>query len=124
MRVWPVLILVPLLAGCTDSDWDKMLSFGTPNRARRQSVAVAAPAPTRAPVVTAPVATAAPAPTGSAPAAPAAPMTPAQAAAALNPFCLGVARQDAMTHDYDTGTQQKVAARSYQQCVQIFASEN
>lgn len=108
MRVWPLLILAPLLAGCTDSDWNRMLGFGSSDSARRQSVAVAAPR--------APVATAAPAPT--------APATPAQAAAALNPFCLGVARQDAMTHDFDTGTQQKVAARSYQQCVQIFASDN
>lgn len=111
MRVWPLLILVPFLAGCTDADWDRMLGFAGSDNARRQPVAVATPA-------RAPVAATAPAPT--APAQPAA--APVQAAAQPNPFCLGVARQDAMTHDFDTGTQQKVAIRSYQQCVQIFGS--
>jgi hypothetical protein len=113
MRVWPLLILVPFLAGCTDADWDRMLGFGSSDNARRQSVAVTPPQRT-------PVATTAPATTAPAPPAPA----PAQAAAAaaMNPFCLGVARQDATTHDFDTGTQQKVAVRSYQQCVQIFGA--
>jgi hypothetical protein len=113
MRIWPVLILLPLLAGCTDSDWNRMLSFGGSDDAGRAPAAVATAAPTRAP---------APAPTAPAAPAQAAPATLAAAAAQMNPFCLGIARQDATTHDFDTATQQKVAARSYQQCVQIFGA--
>jgi hypothetical protein len=110
MRLIPVLVLLPLLAGCTDSDWNRLLSYGGSGRAEPAPAQVAtvprAPAPTPAP--SAPVASA--------------PAPGTTAAATLDPFCLGIARQDATTHDFDTGTQQKVAARSYQQCVQIFGT--
>jgi len=79
-----------------------MLSFGGSDRTGGE-VAAAKPVPV---------------PAAAAPATAA----PAQTAAAPDPFCLGIARQDAMSNDFDTGTQQKVAARSYQQCVQIFGS--
>lgn len=107
MRLIPVLMLLPLLAGCTDSDWNRLLSYGGSDRSD--------PAPAQ-------VATVAPAPAPTVPAASAPAPTSAAAAAAMNPFCLGIARQDAMTHDFDAPTQQKVAARSYQQCVQIFGT--
>jgi hypothetical protein len=100
MRAWTLVALVPLLAGCTDADWNRLLGFGdarpAPAAARRAAVATAAPAP----------AAAAPAPTAPQP----------------DPFCLGIARQDAMSHDFDTATQQKTAVRSYQQCVEIFGN--
>ena len=111
MRLMPVLMLLPLLAGCTDSDWNRLLSYGGSDRDDATPARVATVQPP-------------PAPTPAPPPAPAAPVgaPAAAAAAALNPFCLGIARQDAMTHDFDTPTQQKVAARSYQQCVQIFGT--
>jgi hypothetical protein len=100
MRAWMVLAVLPLLAGCTDSDWNKLLSFGgSRDEARPTAVATAAPAPSPAP-----------APASAAP------------AAQANPFCLGVARQDATTNDFDPSTQQKAAVQSYQQCVEIFGN--
>jgi len=113
MRAWTVLALLPLLAGCTDSDWNRLLSFGPSGNnlraapvatARRTAVATAAP-------VAAPASASAPA---SAPA--------AAAAAQPDPFCLGIARQDATTNDFDPSTQQKAVVSSYQQCVQIFGN--
>ena len=103
MRRWMLVLVLPFLAGCTDADWNKLLSFGPSGNG--QSTAQARPAT---------VATAAPA----AIAAPA----PAPAPAQPNPFCLGVARQDATTNDFDTPTQQKAAVESYQQCVAIFGN--
>jgi hypothetical protein len=95
MRVPAVLALLPLLASCTDSDWNNLLNFGSSSddypAARPTAVAAAAPA----------------APAGK-----------------PDNFCLGVARQDATTNAFDTATQQRVAARSYQQCVAIFESQN
>jgi hypothetical protein len=96
MRVWPVLILLPLLAGCSGIDWDSLTSFGTSSE---DEVAPVAPAQ---------VATAAPTP------------APAQGATQVSQFCTAVAKEDAMGAGFDTPTQQRVALRSYQQCVQIF----
>ena len=92
MRVSVLLLLLPLLAGCTDADWDHLTSFGHADRddaAAPATVAAAAPAPAPGP-------------------------------AAPNAFCLDAARQDATSYGFDTATQTKVAARSYQQCVTIF----
>jgi hypothetical protein len=95
MRILVVLALLPLLASCTDSDWNNLLDFGSSSDDTPRPTAVAA-------------------------AAPAAPAAAGQA----NNFCLGVAREDATTNGFDTATQQRVAARSYQQCVSIFGSQN
>jgi hypothetical protein len=48
---------------------------------------------------------------------------PAPAQAAPDPFCLGVAKQDATTNGFDQATQGRVAIRSYQQCVGIFGNQ-
>ena len=112
MRLLPVLVLLPFLAGCTDTDWNRLLSFGGSNDADSETTDVATAEPAPAPPPAAAPATAAP--TQVAGAQPAGP--------APDPFCLGIARQDAMGNDFDPATQQKVAARSYQQCVQIFGS--
>jgi hypothetical protein len=91
MRVPVLLLLLPLLAGCTDADWDNLISFGGHDAATQ--VATAAPA-----VATPP------------------------APPASNAFCMDVARKDATTNDFDEATQQRVAVRSYQQCVAIFGN--
>jgi hypothetical protein len=98
MRAWMVLAVLPLLTGCSDSDWNNLLSFGS-SGGQPTAVASAAPAPAPAPV----------------------PSAPAQAAQP-NPFCMGVARQDATTNDFDPSTQQKAVVQSYQQCVEIFGN--
>ena len=101
MRILAVLTLLPLLAGCSDADWNRMLSFGGSD-----------PATTTRPVSVATATPPAPAPVEASPA----------PAATPNPFCLGIARQNAMTNDFDTATQQKVAVRAYQQCQEIFGN--
>ena len=102
MRPWLLVLVLPLLAGCTDSDWNSLLGFGQSGNDARPAAA----APAR-------VATAAPTPE---------PVPAAPAAAQPDPFCLGVARQDATTNDFDTSSQQKAAVQSYQQCVAIFGN--
>ena len=99
MRLWPVLILLPLLAGCSGIDWDSLTSFGTSSGDEAATAAPAAPAQ---------VAATAPA--------------PAQAAPQASQFCSAVAKEDAMGGGFDTTTQQRVVLRSYQQCVQIFGN--
>ena len=89
MRRFTLLLVLPLLAGC--SDVSNLLDF--PGSSPRE---VAAAAPAAAP----------------APASPGAP----------DPFCLGVAKGDATDNDFDAATQQRVAQRSYAQCVAIFGS--
>jgi hypothetical protein len=105
MRAWMVVALLPLLAGCTDSDWNRVLGFGADQAARPAPRAVAAAAPV-------PASRAATEPQAA----------PAPPPAQPDPFCIGIARQDATTNGFDTATQQKTAVRSYQQCVQIFAN--
>ena len=117
MRILVALALLPLLAGCSDADWNRLLAFdGSPQTIARTSPTTREVAAPRSVAVTAQPPAAAPPP------APAPGATQAQAAAALNPLCLGVARQDAMSNDFDTATQQKVAVRAYQQCQQIFGN--
>lgn len=105
MRIFAVLLLVPLLGGCARGDWEYLTSFGAPRKA-------VAPAPA------APVTATRAAPTTVARAAP----VQAASAPAPDPFCMAVAKQDAMENGFDPATQGKVALRSYQQCVQVFGS--
>jgi len=103
MRPWMVLAVLPLLSGCTDADWNKLLTFGSSaDEARPNRVASVPTTSTAAPVV--------------------APGALAPAAAQPNAFCLGVAQQNATTNDFDIATQQKAAVQSYQQCVEIFGN--
>jgi hypothetical protein len=94
MRVLVLLVALPLLAGC--GEWDYLTSFGTSKRAEAE-----APAPPPARI---------------------AQTAPAGAQPAPDPFCLGVARQDATTNGFDQATEGKVAIRSYQQCVGLFGA--
>ncbi len=99
MRVLVLLFALPLLAGCGAMDWDYLTSFGSSKRA--EADAPAAP----------PARIAQTAPAGAQPAPP-----------APDPFCLGVAKQDATTGGFDAATQGKVAIRSYQQCVGLYGA--
>lgn len=96
MRRLAPLLLLPLLAACTDASWDRLMSFGktAPPAATQPAArqAAAAPAPQSAP-------------------------------AAPDPFCLGVARHDAAGKGFDQATEGKVTIRSYQQCVTLFAGK-
>jgi hypothetical protein len=103
MRVLVLLLALPLLAGCTDAGWNRLMTFGgTDNPVAPAQVAQAAPAK---------IAQMAPTPAGAQPAPP-----------APDPFCLGVAKQDATTSGFDAATQGRVAIRSYQQCVGLFGA--
>jgi hypothetical protein len=93
MRIPALLLVLPLLAGCSDADWDHLMSFNG-SRDRQEVTQAAAPA---APV-------------------------PVAAAPASNAFCMGMARQDATSNDYDPATQTRVAQQSYQQCVALFGA--
>jgi hypothetical protein len=97
MRVCVLLIALPLLAGCTDTDWNRLMTFGGSDKP-------AAPAQDAQP----PARIAQTAPAGAQP--------------APDPFCLAVARQDATTNGFDAATQGKVAVRSYQQCVGLYGA--
>jgi len=94
MRLPALLLLLPFLAGCTDADWNHLMSFGG-SRDREEVTQAAATAPAPAPVAAAP---------------------------ASNAFCTNVAQQDATGNGYDQATQQRVALQSYQQCVAIFGN--
>ncbi len=94
MRIPVLLLVLPLLAGCSDADWNHLMSFGG-SRDRRDVTQAAAPA---------------------------APVPVAAAAPASNAFCMGVANQDATSNGYDPATQGRVALQSYRQCVAIFGA--
>jgi hypothetical protein len=98
MRVPALLFFLPLLAGCTDADWDHVMSFASQDRSEVTQAAVAAPAPAVA--------------------------TPAAAPGAQNAFCLDIARQEATSNGFDQATQQRVALRSYQQCVALYGASD
>lgn len=93
-----MLLFLPLLAGCTDADWDHLMTFASQDRSEVTQAAVAAPAPAAAP--------------------------PAAAPGAPNAFCLDMARQDATGNSFDEATQKRVALRSYQQCVALFGASD
>ncbi|HKQ09892.1 MAG TPA: hypothetical protein VJS85_01770 [Rhizomicrobium sp.] len=94
------LIFCLLLAGCTDTDWDRAMDYGGLKGSAEEPAAVAKPASRS---VSAPPAAAAPdsADTG---------------------FCRSVAMQDAGDNGFDLATQQRVYARSYAQCLALGAT--
>jgi hypothetical protein len=96
-----------LLAGCTDADWDHLMSYG----GAQEDADVTPMAPQTE--VSRPV-TVAEAPGGNV----AAVAGPAEAPNA--DFCRAVATQDASRNDFDRATQQRVYAQSYAQCVNIY----
>lgn len=93
------LIVCLLLAGCTDTDWDRALNYGGLNGSAQEPEAVAKPAPRS---VSAPPAAAAP-------------------ESADTGFCRSVAMQDAGNNGFDQATQQRIYARSYAQCLTLSA---
>jgi hypothetical protein len=96
MKKHLALIFCLLLAGCTDADWDHVMSYGGSDEAEVM--------PATAPRTAAP--------------------PPATLAAAPEPantdFCRSVATQDASGNDFDQPTQARVYARSYAQCLAIY----
>jgi len=93
-----ILLLFPLLlAGCTDSDWDHVLSYSGLEES-------AAQADTPRPPTSAAVA--------------AEPSAPAQSSNAE--FCRSVATQDASGSGFDSATQARIFAQSYAQCAAIY----
>jgi hypothetical protein len=92
------LALCPVLAGCADSDWNRLLNYGGEEEAAVTPVTSASQ-------------TAVQAVAGE----PAAPELPDNAG-----FCRGVATQDATTNGFDQATQQRVYQRSFAQCVAIY----
>jgi hypothetical protein len=98
------LIFCLIAAGCTDSDWDRALNYVYPAPDDADLTSDASPQP---------VAAAQPATTIA---------TPQPAAAPANAdFCRAVATQDATGNGFDPATQQRVFARSYGQCVAMYA---
>ena len=98
----PILSLTLCLfaAGCTDSDWNHLLSYGGMGGSDEDAASPAQPATAAA------TATAEPA---------AATQLPANA-----DFCKNVAAQDATRNGFDQATQQEVFKRSFAQCVAIY----
>jgi hypothetical protein len=99
----PILSLTLSLfaAGCTDSDWNHLLSYGGMGGGDEDATSPVQPA------TTAPAATATAEPGGAA--------QPGNA-----DFCKNVAAQDATRNGFDQATQQLVFQRSYTQCVAIY----
>jgi hypothetical protein len=102
MRPTTALLLLGLLAGCTDREWSGTMSFIGLEKTPPPARAVARPVQ--------PVARAAPAPIQSV------------QAAQPNAFCESVAKQDSESNGFDAATQNRVFVRSYQQCVGIFGN--
>ena len=95
------LTLGLFVAGCTDSDWNHLLSYGGMGDSEEE----------------APVQPAAQAAAATAAAEPAAAAQPLPANA---DFCKNVAAEDATRNGFDQATQQEVFKRSYAQCVAIY----
>lgn len=102
------LVVCLIAAGCTDSDWNRMLNYGGlgADEAAPAMDGVQPPAQAAAP---------APAPTPAEAQAAAAPAMPANA-----DFCKNVAAQDATRNGFDEATQQRVFQRSFTQCVATY----
>jgi hypothetical protein len=100
------LALCLTAAGCTDSDWNRMLNYGGmgADEAAPSMDGVEPPAPQAASHAEAQAA-----------AASAAPVLPSNA-----DFCKNVAAQDATRNGFDPATQQAVFQRSFTQCVAIY----
>ena len=97
----PILSLTLCLfaAGCTDSDWNHLLSYGGMGGGDEDAASSVQPATAAA----------------AATAEPAAAAQPANA-----DFCKNVAAQDATRNGFDQATQQEVFKRSFAQCVAIY----
>jgi hypothetical protein len=108
MRKNFALVFCLLLAGCTDSDWDRALNYVYPAPDDADLTSDASPPPASQPVPQ-------PATTIAAPAA-----APPAAASPNADFCRAVATQDATRNGFDPPTQQRVFARSYGQCVAMY----
>ena len=95
----PILSLTLCLfaAGCTDSDWNHLLSYGGMGGGDEDAAAPVQPSAAAATVAAEPAA------------------APANA-----DFCKNVAAQDATRNGFDQATQQEVFKRSYAQCVAIY----
>ena len=113
MKKYSALVVCLLLAGCTDADWDHALTYVYPPADDADVISDSAPQPAT-PAAPQPAATTAAA--SSVAPAPAALGQPVNAE-----FCRSVATQDANENGFDPATQQRVFARSYGQCVAIYA---
>jgi len=93
-----ILLVFPLLlAGCTDSDWDHVLSYSGLEESAAQADAPRPAAPTSVA---------------------AEPSAPAQSSNA--DFCRSVATRDASADGFDSATQARIFAQSYAQCAAIY----
>ena len=114
------LIFCLVLAGCTDSDWDRALTYVNPPSDDADLTSDASPQPAAAIDNTASIpngrATVSQTPASNTASIPSAPEQPANA-----DFCRGVATQDATSSGFDPATQQRIFARSYGQCVAIYS---
>jgi len=109
-----------LLAGCTDTDWDRALNYVYPAPDDADVTSDASPPAVK------PVSNTASIPNGTptvsqTPAANTASIPSASAQPANADFCRAVATQDATANGFDPATQQRVFARSYGQCVAIYS---
>ncbi len=95
-----ILLIFPLLlAGCTDSDWDHVLSYSGLDEHAEQADAPRPATPNSAAVA-------------------AEPSAPAQSSNA--DFCRSVATQDASADGFDQATQARIFAQSFAQCAAIY----
>jgi len=92
------LTLCLLAAGCTDSDWNHLLSYGGMGGGDEEAASPVQPATAAA----------------------AEPAAAAQQLPSNADFCKNVAAQDATRNGFDQATQQQVFQRSFQQCVAIY----
>ena len=102
MLLRPLALMVALcstlfLSACSDADWDDLLSFAGAGPDTETTPRLAVP--------------------------PAAAPRPVAAANAPDPFCMAVAGQDVKESAFDQSTQQKMALRSYKQCMDLFRAE-
>ena len=99
----PILSLAACLfaAGCTDSDWNQVLSYGGLGSTDEDAAS--------------PVEPVAATPAATATAEPVQVLKPAN-----DEFCRNVAAEDATRNGFDQATQKLVFQRSYAQCVAIY----
>jgi hypothetical protein len=93
------LTLCLFAAGCTDSDWNHLMSYGGMGGGDEEAASPVQPATAAATAAVEPAAAALP---------------------ANADFCKNVAAQDATRNGFDQATQQEVFKRSYAQCVAIY----
>ena len=98
-----LLIACLLLAGCTDTDWNRALNYGGMGDAEASGTPDAPP----------PRRIARPAPQPAAAEAPPVDST-------SNDFCKAVATRNATNNSFDAATQARVFTQSYSQCLTIY----